>query len=190
MSATRADVPPQILVLALAVTIGGGAAGILASAPLLLLTSPLVAAGLTAAAALAPLRVRVLAQLPPSQARELLLDLLRRADVIPDRSQVNPLVTAACEAARQLYILEIHLAAFHTQQDHVNEPSLRWLDAYERCTRGKELLVQRLQDASAALSRWQVSQETGETLTALARALSDESRHQQEAAQEVEALLS
>jgi hypothetical protein len=47
----------------------------------------------------------------------------------------------------------------------------------------------RLQDASAALSRWQAAQGSGESLGELARELNDESRYQQEAAQEVEALL-
>lgn len=186
----RASVPREILVLVAGVAVGGSVAGILASTPLLLFTSPLLAAALAAAAALAPERVRVLARLPESRARELLLDLLRRAEVIPDAAQVNPLVSAACEAARQLYVLEVHLAAFHEQQERLSEPSPQWRDAYERCTRGKELLVQRLQDASAALSRWQASQGAGESLGVLARELSDESRHQQEATQEVEALLS
>jgi hypothetical protein len=185
----RAGVPREIVALVAAVAIGGSAAGILASTPLLLFTSPLLAAALAAAAALAPERVRLLAQLPESRARELLVDLLRRAEVIPDAAQVNPLVSAACQAARQLYVLEVHLAAFHAQDERLSDASPRWRDAYERCTRGKELLVQRLQDASAALSRWQASQGDGESLDVLARELSDESRHQQEAAQEVEALL-
>ena len=189
-AAWRAPVPGQILTLAAAVAIGGSAAGILAATPLLLFTSPLLAAGLVAAATLAPERVRVLAQLPECQARELLVDVLRRADVVPDAAQVRPLVAAACDAARQLYVLDAHIAAFLAQQDGLTEPSPKWHDAYERCRQGKDLLVQRLQDAGVALSRWQASQGAGENLAALARELSDESRHQREAAEEVEALLS
>jgi hypothetical protein len=46
-----------------------------------------------------------------------------------------------------------------------------------------------LQDASAALSRWQAAQGAGESLGELARELNDESRYQQDAAHEVESLL-
>ncbi len=48
-----------------------------------------------------------------------------------------------------------------------------------------------MQDASAALSRWQAAHGigVGESLGTLARELNDESRYQQEAAHEVEALL-
>lgn len=186
----RADVPAGIAALAAAVAIGGSAAGFLAATPVLLITSPLLAAGLAGAAAFAPKRDRILAQLPEGTARELLLDVLRRADVIPDGVQVKPLVSAACDAAGQLYVLDAHLAAFHAQQDRLDESSPQWRDAYERCRRGRELLVQRLQDASAALSRWQASHGAGESLGELARELNDESRHQRDAAREVEALLS
>ena len=188
-AAWRANVPVQILTLAAAVAIGGSAAGILAATPLLLFTSPLLAAGLAAAAALAPERVRVLAQLPQCQARELLVDVLQRADVVPEAAQVRPLVAAACDAARQLYVLDVHIAAILAQQDGLTEPSPKWHDAYERCRRGNDLLVQRLRDASAALSRWQAAQGSGESLGKLARELNDESRYQREAAHEVEALL-
>ncbi len=186
----RATVPVEMVMLAAAVALGGSAAGILASTPLLLLTSPLVAAAIAGVAALAPRHVRVLAQLPESQARELLVDVVRRAAFVPDAAQVDPLVSAACDAARQLYVLEVQLAGFHAQQDRLSEPSPQWRDAYERCRQGEKLLIERLRDASAALSRWQASQGAGESLGTLARELSDESRHQQEAAQEVDALLS
>ena len=48
--ALRARVPPDVLPLIVAVSIGGCIAGLLAATPLLLLTSPLVAAVLAAAA--------------------------------------------------------------------------------------------------------------------------------------------
>jgi hypothetical protein len=185
----RAHVPADIATLAAAVAIGGSAAGFLAAIPILLLTSPLLAAVLVSAAALAPERVRTLELLPESRARELLLDLLQRADMIPDPAQVRPLVSAACDAARQLYLLDVHVAAFDAQQAGGSDLSDRWHDAYERCRQSTLLLAQRLQDASAALSRWQASHGAGENLGMLARELSDESRHQMEAAQEVEALL-
>ena len=163
----RAPVPVGILTLAAAVAIGGSAAALLAHTPVLLITSPLMAALLGGAAILAPLRIRVLHQLPESQARELLVGLLGRADIVASRAQVQPLVAAACEAARQLYVLEAHLA----------------LGADERCRRSKDVLVRRLQDASAALTRWEASE-----AWQIERELA-ELTAQLEAAREVESLL-
>ena len=190
--AWRAPVPRDILPLLAAVVVGGTIAGFLAATPVLFITSPLVAAGLAAAAVFGrrtpewnPVAVETLAQLPDGQARTLLVDLLRRADAVPRVAQAGPLVSAACEAARQLSALEVHVDAFEAH------PSPRSHDALERCKRGRDLLTQRLEDASAALSRWQAAQGigAGESLGALARELNDESRFQQEAAHEVEALL-
>ncbi len=196
--AWRAPVPSDILPLLAAVVIGGTTAGFLAATPVLFITTPIVAAGLAAAAALARRRPewsraaeRVLAQLPDGQARVLLLDLLRRAAAVPPAAQAGPLVSAACDAARQLHGLDLHLDAFAAQQNTLPDHSPRWLDAFERCKRGRDLLTQRLQEASAALSRWQAAQGigVGESLGVLARELNEESRYQQEAAHEVEALL-
>ena len=198
LAAWRAPVPSDMLPLLGAVVIGGTAAGFLAATPLLFITTPIVAAGLAAAAVLArrtPERSRaaeqVLAQLPDGQARILLLDLLRRAAAVPLAAQAGPLVSAACEAARQLHGLELHLDAFAAQQNRLPDHSPRWRDAFERCKRGRDLLTQRLQEASLALSRWQAAQGigVGESLGVLARELNEESRYQQEAAHEVEALL-
>jgi hypothetical protein len=195
--AWRAPVPTDILPLLGAVVIGGTVAGFLAATPVLFITTPIVAAGLAAAAALARrtpewsrAAEQVLAHLPDGQARILLLDLLRRAVAVPPAAQAGPLVSAACEAARQLHGLELHLDAFAAQQD-TPDHSPRWRDAFERCKRGRDLLTQRLQEASVALSRWQAAQGigVGESLGVLARELNEESRYQQEAAHEVEALL-
>jgi len=191
-TAWRAPVPSDILPLLAAVVVGGSVAGFLAAAPVLFITSPLVAAGLAAVAVFGrrtpewnPVAVETLAQLPDGKARTLLVDLLRRADAVPQVAHAGPLVSAACEAARQLAALEVHVDAFEAH------PSPRSHDALERCRRGRDLLTQRLEDASAALSRWQAAQGigAGESLGALARELNDESRFQQEAAHEVEALL-
>ncbi|MGH7521710.1 MAG: hypothetical protein ACREMI_10555 [Gemmatimonadales bacterium] len=194
-TALRAPVPREILPLIAAVAIGGLLAGVLAATPVLFITTPVVAAALAAAAALgkrAPEWSRVaegtLMQLPDGSARTLLGDLLRRAAAAPETAHADPLVYAACEAARQLAALELHLAAFDAQA-RVPNSSPRWRDALQRCQRGRDLLTERLQDASAALSRWQAAQGSGESLGELARELNDESRYQQEAAHEVEALL-
>ncbi len=172
----RAPVPADILPLLGAVVIGGTAAGFLTATPVLFITTPIVAAAL---------------QLPDGQARALLTDLLRRAAAVPAAAQAGPLVAAACEAARQLSALELHLDAFTAHQSTLLDQSPRSRDAFERCRRGRDLLTQRLQDASAALSRWQAAQGVGvgESLGNLARELSEESRYQEEAAHEVEALL-
>ncbi|HMC33720.1 MAG TPA: hypothetical protein VKH65_04910, partial [Myxococcales bacterium] len=164
-AAWRASVPSDILPLLGAVVVGGTVAGFLAATPVLFITSPLVAAGLAAAAVLARRRPewsssaeQVVAQLPDGQARVLLIDLLRRAAAVPVAAQVSPLVSAACDAARQLSALELPLDAFAAQQKSASEQSPRWRDALERCRRGRDLLTQRLEDASAALSRWQAAQ--------------------------------
>lgn len=193
MTATvlRATVPTDILALVGAVAIGGCVAGLLAATPLLLLTSPLVAAGLAAAATLeSRVALRVLSRLPEGQARSLLSDLLGRAATVPPAAHAGPLVRASCEAARQLSALELHIAAFDAQ-DRSSDHSVRWHEAYDRCVHGRDLLTRRLQDASAALSRWQAAQSVGaaENLHELTRELRDAIRYQQEAAQEVEALL-
>jgi len=197
-AAWRAPVPSDILPLLGAVVIGGTVAGFLAATPVLFITTAIVAAALAAAAAFtrrgpewSNAAAQVLAQLPNGQARVLLTDLLRRAAAVPAAAQASPLVAAACEAARQLSALELHLDAFNAQQHTLVDQSARWRDAFERCRRGRDLLTQRLQDASAALSRWQAAQGAGvgESLGRLARELNEESRYQQEAAHEVEALL-
>ncbi|HLQ59480.1 MAG TPA: hypothetical protein VK113_08205 [Gemmatimonadales bacterium] len=197
-TAWRASVPADILPLVFVVMIGGTAAGFLAAMPLLFLTSAIVAGGIGAAATFGrrtpewdPVAVEALAQLPDGQARILLTDLLRRAAAVPAEAQAGPLVSAACEAARQLYALELHLDAFAAPQNTLLDQSPRLRDAFERCRRGRDLLTQRLQDASAALSRWQAAQGVGvgESLGNLARELSEASRYQEEAAHEVEALL-
>jgi len=176
--AWRRTVPFDILPLVAVVAIGGIVAAFLARNPMLLITSPAVAAALAVVATFGDrtpewnrAALPVLARLPDGQARVLLADLLRRAAVVPAAAQPGPLVSAACEAARQLAALDVHGDA----------PVAK---------RGRALLTQRLQDASAALTRWQAAQGAGESLSALARELSDESRYQQEAAHEVEALLS
>jgi len=198
LAAWRAPVPADILPLLGAVVIGGTAAGFLAATSVLFLTTPIVAAALAAAAAFtrrgpewSGVAAQVLAQLPDGQARALLTDLLRRAAAVPAAAQAGPLVAAAYEAARQLSALELHLDAFNAQQHALVDHSSAWRDAFERCRRGRDLLTQRLQDASAALSRWQAAQGVGvgESLGRLARELNEESRYQQEAAHEVEALL-
>lgn len=176
-TAWRASVPSDILPLVAAVAIGGSMAAFLGRAPILLLTTPVVAASLAAAATFGRrlpewnrLAVDTLSRLPEGQARVLLTDLLRRAAAVPSAAHADPLVSAACTAALQLSALELHGDA-------------------PVATRGRALLTQRLEEASAALTRWQVAQGAGESLGELARELNDESRYQQEAAREVEALL-
>ena len=176
-TAWRRTVPFDILPLVAVVAIGGIVAAFLARNPILLITSPVVATALAVAATVgrrtpewSDAAARVLAQIPDGQARVLLSDLLQRARAVPAAAHAEPLVSAACVAARQLAALELHGDA----------PVAK---------RGRALLAQRLEEASAALTRWQAAQGAGESLGELARELNDESRYQQEAAHEVEELL-
>jgi hypothetical protein len=192
-----------MVALSLVVVVGGMGAGWLAGTPLLFLTTPVVAAVIAAAAGFASripewkrTALSVLGSLPDGEGRAQLDALLRRLSVAPVSAQAVPLVLAACAAARQLSALELHVAAFEAppqppQRDATVERSARWHEALQRCQRGVAMLTQRLEEAGAALGRWQASQGegTGENLGKLARELNDESRYQQEAAHEVEALL-
>ena len=216
-SSWRVAVPPPILVLAGLVAATGAAAAFAAATPILLVTSPAVAAGLvTLAVAIrrapvwnpSPTRrstlppgaeraaVRALAALPAGAARGLLIDLLRRADTVTaaamGANRLDQLLIAACDAARDLAGLEQHLGAFDARRDRLADASPGWLDALSRCERGRDLLTQRLLEASAALSSWQagaVEAEGADTLAELVRDMSEEGRRQEAAAREVAALL-
>jgi len=213
----RAAVPPAIVVLAGVVAVTGGAAGFVAATPLLLVTSPAFAVALvTLAVALrrAPVwnpssarrstlpaeveraAVRTLASLPAGAARALLIDLLRRADAVTAVGKtvngLDQLVIAACDATRDLAALEQHLGAFDARRDRLAEAPPGWLDALSRCERGRDLLTQRLLEASAAVSGWQaasVEGESAEGLAALVRDMGEEGRRQEAAAREVAELL-
>ena len=216
-AAWRAAVPPAILVLAGVVAVTGAAAGFAAATPVLLVTSPAVAVGLvTLAVALrrAPVwnpsstrrsrlpaeaeraAVRALAALPAGAARALLIDLLRRAHAVTasgqEASGLDQLVIAACDAARDLAALEQHLGAFDARRDRLADAPPGWLDALSRCERGRDLLTQRLLEASAALSGWQAATVEGDGAQALAvlvRDMGEEGRRQEAAAREVAELL-
>jgi hypothetical protein len=212
----RAPVPASIAALAGVVVTAGAAAGVAAATPLLLVSAPLVAAGLASVAALGrrtPVwnpppasrsalpagverdAVRTLAALPTGAARRLLIDLVRRASAMPQAADlIGPLVVAACAAARGLATLEQHLDAFDAERERLADPAAGWLDAVARCERGRDALVQRLLDATATLSR--VSADVAlraasprASLADLTRELDAESRLQTGAAREVEALL-
>jgi len=211
----QAAVPRPIAVFAGVVAAGGAVAALAAASPVLLVTTPAVAAGLVALAttwrrtpvwnppssgrsSLSPeaerLAVRTLAALPAGPARSLLVDLLRRANAVPSGGSVRlgPLVVAACGAARDLAALEQHLGAFDARRDRLADAPPRWLDALSRCERGRDLLTQRLLEASAALSGWQARAAGGEgteLLGELARDLDEEGRRQEAATREVAALL-
>jgi protein kinase-like protein len=214
VTAWREVVPLPIAVLAGVVAAAGAAAGFAAATPILLFTSPAVAGGLASlaaglrrrpvwnppAAGRSPLpaeaertAVRALSALPAGSARALLVDLLRRATAVTGAAdRVGPLVVAACGAARDLAALEQHLSAFDARRDRLANAPTGWLDALSRCERGRDLLTQRLLEASAALSAWQASAaETPdtETLGELARDLGEEGRRQEAAAREGAELL-
>jgi hypothetical protein len=211
-----ASVPAPIAMLAGVVAFAGAALGFVAATPVLVIASPLVAGGLVALAAALRrtpvwnppaasrsslpadaerVAVRTLAALPAGSARGLLVDLLRRANTVTVEvrgEQIGSLVVAACGAARDLAALEQHLAAFDARRDRLADASAKWLDALSRCEQGRDLLTQRLLEASAALSGWQARVLEGEgtdTLADLTRDLDAEGRRQEAAAREVAALL-
>jgi len=213
-SFSRAIVPLPIVGLAGLVAAGGIVAGLFAAAPALLVASPAVAIGLAGLAAISrrvpvwnppvglppalPLdaeraAVAALASLPAGHARALLVDLLRRATAVTvGADRVAGLIAAACSAARDLAALEQHLAAFDAQRDRLLDAPADWLDALNRCERGRDLLTQRLLEASAALSGWQAGAAPAgdaDQLGDLARELDAEGRRQAEAAREVVELL-
>jgi hypothetical protein len=211
----RSDVPTPIMLLAGAVTTGGLAAGLLASAPLLFATTPIVAVSLVSLATIGrrtPVwnprpagrsvlphdaereAARTLAELPSGTARTLLIDLLRRTAGSPvGPALVGALVVAACAAARQLAALDRHLDAGDANVDRLTSRP-EGLDALARCEQGRDALVQRLLETTATLSRM-----TGDAalqaalpdspLAAAARELAEEGRLQADAAREVEELL-
>src|SRR5256885_14356564 len=99
--------------------------------------------------------VAALASLPAGHARALLVDLLRRATAVTvGAERIAGLIAAACSAARDLAALEQHLAAFDARRDRLLDAPADWLDALNRCERGRDLLTQRLLEASAAVSGW------------------------------------
>ncbi len=211
----RTDVPLPIMLLAGAVTTGGLAAGVIAAAPLLFATTPLVAVSLVSLATIGrrtPVwnpraqghrvlppdaereATRALAELPNGVARALLIDLLRRtAGSSVGPALLGALVVAACTAARQLAALDRHLDAGDAQTERLTSRA-DGLDALARCEQGRDALVQRLLETTATLSRM-----TGEAalqaalphspLATAARELAEEGRLQADAAREVEALL-
>ena len=211
----RSDVPTPILLLAGAVTTGGLAAGVLAAAPLLFATTPLVAVSLVSLATLGrrtpvwnprpagrhvlPLdaereAVRTLAELPTRAARTLLIDLLRRTAASPvGPALVGALVVAACAVARQLAALDRQLDAGAAQTERLTSRA-DGIEALARCEQGRDALVQRLLETTATLSRM-----TGDAalqaalpdspLAAAARELAEEGRIQADAAREVAELL-
>ncbi len=213
----RAAVPPPIMMLAGVVAATGAAAAFVAATPVLLVTSPAVAVGLmTLAVALGrtPVwnppssrrstlpadgeraAVRALAALPTGAARALLIDLLRRADAVTaagdGANRLEQLVIAACDAARDLAALEQHLAAFDARRDRLADAPPGWLDALSRCERGRDVLTQRLLEASAALSGWQagtIAAKGAEALGELVRDMGEEGRRQEAASREVAELL-
>jgi hypothetical protein len=213
-SSWQAAVPPPIVVLAGVVAAAGATAGFAAATPVLLFSSPALAAGLVIVAAAlrrspvwnpasgrpsAPpsdaerAAVRTLAALPRGAARGLLSDVVRRAAAVTGRGdRLDQLVIAACDAARELAALEEHLGAFDARRDRLADAPPGWLDALSRCERGRDLLTQRLLEASAALSSWQagaVQVDAAGTLAELIQELGEEGRRQEAAAREVAALL-
>ena len=213
MVAWRSEVPTPIMLLGALVAMVGVLSGWVAGESLLAWSGPIVGAGLVTAGAIArrtpawnpapaalPVlgreasleAARTLAALPRGEARRLLLDLLRRAGAARDQRDIASLVVAACAAARDMAALEQQLQAGESGLEMTADHSPTLLDALGRCEQGRDLLAQRLLEASASLSRWQASSQTisaGADLQELAQSLNEEARIQNEAAEEIAELL-
>jgi predicted Ser/Thr protein kinase len=213
MVAWRSDVPPPIMLLGALVAMVGVLSGWMAGESMLALSGPLMGVGLVTAGAMArrtpvwnpppgalPVlgaeaslaAARTLAALPRGEARRLLVDLLRRAGAARDQREISSLIVAACAAAQDMAALEQQLHAGESGLEMSTDHPPALLDALSRCEQGRDLLAQRLLEASASLSRWQASSQTmsvGANLHDLAQALSEEARIQNEAAAEIAELL-
>jgi hypothetical protein len=164
----------------LALVLGVGCTAGLVAAPMLSLTSPLVAvlmATLAVSAIRRPLlasaerglalppgadeRVReTLRALPPGPARSLLTDVARMSESVlasvppgggREREDVLQLLTACCEAAGDLSRLDLSLGVLEAHRERAGR-SERWHDALARCARSRDRLVQRMLDAITVLS--------------------------------------
>jgi hypothetical protein len=199
--------------------VAGAGAGSVAGA-ILFVPGPVVAALLTASAWAAarrpvagggeslrrggklPIAVRervlgALAELPAGPARNLLARLVRRMAALylgsapPSRvsQSLETMVLAACGAAVELARLEAAAGALDGHQGA--KPTSNWLDAQARCDAARDVLVQRLLDADAALGRVQsdLASAASNDMLELTRALERDARLQADAAREVEQLL-
>ena len=211
----------------------GVAAGV-AAVPMLVWTSPLVAAlmlGATGTAIRTPVWrarrpetrlppeverrvIRAFVELPPGPARNLLADLVRKGracfEALSRRGDerwgggggevggVGPALgqalVAACGAASDLAHLDDDLASLEAQRDRYATPPVGWLDAVARCERARDVLVQRLLDATTTLGRLrtEVAGElgaAGRELSELTQDLETEAVARAAAAKEVSELL-
>jgi predicted Ser/Thr protein kinase len=142
--------------------------------------------------------VATLAELQPGPARNLLGRLVRRMAALylgvnPPAARVSQslesLVLAACAAALELARLETAAGAIEGQVGAAL--TTQWMDAQARCDAARDVLVQRLLDADAALGRVQsgLADAAGSDMVDLTRDLEREAELQAAAAREVEALL-
>jgi hypothetical protein len=102
---------------------------------------------------------------------------------------LESLVLAACAAALELARLETAAGAIEGQVGAAL--TTQWMDAQARCDAARDVLVQRLLDADAALGRVQsgLADAAGSDMVDLTRDLEREAELQAAAAREVEALL-
>jgi hypothetical protein len=142
--------------------------------------------------------VATLAELQPGPARNLLARLVRRMGALymgaqPPAARVSQsleaMVLAACGAALELARLETAAGAIESQVG--TAATAKWMDAQARCDTARDVLVQRLLDADAALGRVQsgLADAAGSDMLDLTRELEREAGIQASAAREVDALL-
>lgn len=149
--------------------------------------------------------LRTLAQLPAGTARGLLADLTRMAHGLFGRlhrtgdergltAALIELLTASCDAAADLAALDEDLTRFERQRERLAGLPAGWLDAFSRCERARDGLVQRLLEAMTVLGQLHSqaaagAAATGSSLDDVTRELRREAEAQAAAAREIAQLL-
>lgn len=172
-----------------------------------LVCQPLVRPKASRSALPAPIEgrvVEVLGELAPGSARKLLGDVARTGqDLFALQAvsespalgaRVGELVSSACDAARELGAIDHALERLEKQRGSGTHASKVWLQGLARSERARDVLVQRLLEALAALGMARSDAVTGslgvvDQLGELTAGLEAECQIQAEAAREVEELI-
>jgi hypothetical protein len=108
--------------------------------------------------------IDTIAALSPGSARALLADIVYLAaglyDALPAtgdsedlRSELDRLLAWACDAARDIAVLDENLERLEGQRDDLPEPPAGWMDSLSRTERVRDRLVQRLLELIARLGK-------------------------------------
>ena len=147
--------------------------------------------------------IQTVAALPPGPARGLLADVVRMARVLYDalpktgdpeevRAELDRLLTWACDAARDIAVLDENLERLEDQSVSTKLPS-GWMETLSRTERVHDRLVQRLLELISMLGRMRSNSAailtSGEELEELAIDIEEHFAAHAEAVREIEELL-